>query len=192
MLGEDTIAVLKKLNAKAIESEVKPLQQKLRQVEEQRQADIKKNAQEQARLAQVSFLERLSEVVSDYAEIDSNPNFLSWMKEVDPVAGVSRAVLFKQAESYGDVKRVADFFIEWKQLNKKPEEILEESVSPSRSASVQSGHTADKTVRITKAFVDQFYHDLMRTTKYKGKSKQVQEIQAMIDNAFLNGQIYDR
>jgi hypothetical protein len=192
ILGAEAVAALDKVSKSNIEAQVKPLQEQLAFEKEQRASERKAAAEEQASQAQQSFLERLGDLVPDYATVDTDQAFLDWMKLPDEVSGIQRERLFKQSQTLGDVGRVAQFFNDFKKLNNEGQEALEDKVTPASSASSTNQQTTSSDSQqvpyVSLAKVQKFYTDVSKG-RYKNKPKLVEEIQAKIDEAQRTGRI---
>jgi hypothetical protein len=65
---------------------------------------------------QAAFEARLSALASDWREIHSDPNFLSWLKEHDDAYPTDRAALMTKAMREGDATQVAKLMYTWKAI----------------------------------------------------------------------------
>jgi hypothetical protein len=181
LVGEETLQALYKASKAIADSKVKPIQEQLeKEREKQRKRDAISVEQEKANL-QATFLSRLEELVPDYRVLDVNPKFLQWMKEPEDISGYPREVIFKRAQAGGDVKRVAGFFLDFKELT-KPKDLLAGKITPTSSASVtQVTKQTPKKPVITTAFIDKFYSDYVKGV-YKNRQKEAGEIEKLIDD----------
>ena len=67
-----------------------------------------------AKTAEVSFYDRLSQLVPDWVTINDDSNFLKWLDEYDSLTGKRRQDLLSEAENSRDADRVSRFFNAWK------------------------------------------------------------------------------
>lgn len=191
LLGTDTANTINKGVSSIIDSRVKPLEEELIK---SRKALAEKESEESKKIARDSyrkFLDRLGNVVPDYASINVDSKFIEYMNEVDEDSGYPNHELFKRAEEALDVKRVASFFKEFIERNNTKKDILERNITPSGvSQPIQKQTTGGKEVIISRKFIDKFYEDYARG-KYKGASgrKEAARIEALIDQAVFTGNV---
>jgi hypothetical protein len=179
LIGEETLNAMMKVAQANADSQIKPLQEKLNATEQDRKkAEADRLKADKVRLHN-EFLAKLEIAVPGYKTIDTNSNFLAWMEQPDEVAGVQRKALFLRAQSAGDVQRVAEFFLKFQELN-TPADKLAAKVAPTNSTGGAPSVNTDAPV-ITPAFIDKFYEN-SRKGLFKGKEKEQQEIEKMIDD----------
>lgn len=70
--------------------------------------------QDTAKTAEVTFYDRLGELVPDWVTINAEEGFLKWLDEYDEFTGRTRQDLLSDAEKARDAVRVARFFTKWK------------------------------------------------------------------------------
>ena len=70
--------------------------------------------QDTAKTAEVTFYDRLGELVPDWVTINAEDGFLKWLDEYDEFTGRTRQDLLADAENSRDAVRVAKFFSKWK------------------------------------------------------------------------------
>lgn len=193
VLGPEAVEVMKKLNKAATEREVEPLKQKLKENKEQLEKEARDKLAKDKAAIQRDFLTRLGDLVPDFAEIDKDKRFLTYMDQFDPASGQKRARLFKIAEHTGDVGRVAEFFLEFKGTQKKVvNQTLEDSITPvSNVATGNAAQTNDNADEpISMAYIDEFYNELFKGgKKWKGREKEKQAELARIDRAVSVGNL---
>lgn len=68
-----------------------------------------------AKTAEVSFFDRLGQLVPDWVTINGDDGFLKWLDEYDEFTGKTRQDLLSDAEQAKDAERVARFFTKWKE-----------------------------------------------------------------------------
>jgi hypothetical protein len=67
-----------------------------------------------AKQFEVSFYDRLGQLVPDWPVINDDANFHEWLDEYDELTGERRQDLLTKAENSKDADRVARFFTKWK------------------------------------------------------------------------------
>lgn len=192
ILGEPAVNALNKGVKEIIDKKVKPLEE---EVQRSRRDIADREAKEAQQLALTNynkFLKKLGEKVPDYEIINTSDGFLKYMSEVDEDSGYPRSHLFRKAEEALDVKRIAEFFSDFKRtLPKRKEEVLDSAITPqgTRGDEAPVGKEKEPQV-ITRGFIDKFYDDYNRG-KYRGKEgrAEAERIEQMIDRAVLEGRI---
>lgn len=89
-----------------IEARVKPVQQRIEQTEKGTKA-VQDAA---ARDARAKLLALLQDAVPNYLQVNRDPEFISWLQEVDPYVGRLREDLLQEAYKANDGPRVVAFF----------------------------------------------------------------------------------
>lgn len=176
ILGETTVEALDRSVKDIVDSKVAPLQKQLELERKEKLELIKARKANAANEARENFANQLRAVVPDFEDIIGNKDFrLRWIKEVDPMSGITREQLFTRAESDGDISRVASFFKDYKKETKSGAETLEEHVTPAGVSGDTSAvsNTSSSEFDINERFIDKFYDDLTKgSNKYKGKKGQ--------------------
>lgn len=109
-LGEDQAKVIastvineaKKAADERIRAEVEPIR-KQQQSGAQRLAESRQDA----------FLEALTELKSNWAEVNADERWIDWLSQDDPDSGVWRQTIIDQAQARGDAARVAKMITAW-------------------------------------------------------------------------------
>lgn len=191
VLGPEAVAALNKMTQKAMESAVNPLKDQLNEEKQRRLSNEEREAKDSRVKAQQIFLHRLGQLVPDYQEIDKDPNFVKWCDGLDIYSGVPRKVLFRRAESTGDVSRVAEFFVQYRNETQKKtaSDPLEEHVNPTGEGSAETAAKNKDGKKVwSMAQVDKFYDDVAKG-RYRGRQKLVEQIEADIDAAVAEGRL---
>ena len=190
IVGDQTITSVQKATRAAVDAAMAPLQAELAQVQNARIAEQSRlNEQERSNL-KGEFLTKLGAVVPGYQELDTDPQFIKWMDEIDPMSGMTKKSIFLQSRDLGDVGRVAGFFNEYKAIRDgRGSEILEDSITPSKSsATVQTKEQPKKSNKILESVAMQFYDDCARGL-YKGREALRVKYKEQIDTAIASGNI---
>lgn len=139
--------------------------------------------------AEEVFFTKLTALVPDWEQINTNDKFLAWLSEVDPVYGAPRQAALEAAQSRSDVVRVANVFKAFKAQAPQPpkQDALERQVSPSAAASSAPPAPAEKPILSAKQ-VEVFYHDVA-TGKYRGRLDEMTRLEQMINEAMAEGRI---
>lgn len=196
LLGADAINIFKKAVKKVApqhedNEELKVLKDELKQLKQDRIRQLKKEKETVEEESFSKLKEKLSVVVDDWQQIDSDPKFLTYLDEVDEIEGVTRKELFSSAVQSRRVKEVASFYKDYKaQRSPKKEEILSKKITPvgTKSTPVDADKDVKKTYTIGE--YNKFMDDLTKG-KYKGKEKEAKLIEAKFDKAFFEGRIIE-
>jgi hypothetical protein len=115
--GPDLYDFIKRTSLEAVEPELtrvaQPIQQRLAKTE---QAATSAAATVAADAVQKMYT-HLNEHVPDWTQLNELPEFLAWLGEKDPYAGVPRGQLLSQAYQANDGPRVSAFFLGFKNEN---------------------------------------------------------------------------
>lgn len=162
------------------------LERELQRMQTQVVPQVNTLAQRQAQSAEQQFWAQLSGAVPNWQDINNNPDFQTWLLQVDPLIGISRQTLLDDAQRNFDVGRIATFFHTWSEIsgyasdaqNTRRNETasqLEKQVAPgkSRSTGVAAGPSS-KTY--TPEDIRMFF-DAVRQGKYKGREAERDRIE---------------
>lgn len=194
VLGESTVANVQNAIQTAVDSATQPLQAELMRMKKNERDRLKSQAEANRNQAYATFEQRLARLVPDYPTINVNPEFIKWLKTPSVYGGAPRIKYLHQAETAGDVERVAQFFVEWKAITEAPQRQLEEQVAPTGRG---GGGGAPRTTpqpqqqgkRIfTQKFIDQFYQDDI-DQKYVGREALRDQLDKEIDLALQEGRV---
>ena len=143
--------------------------------------------QDTAKNAEVTFFDRLGELVPDWVTINAEDGFLKWLDEYDEFTGKTRQELISDAENAKDATRVARFFTKWKaeqnQSVAASQRALESQVVPDSNKVVKA--PAGKRY-FTRAEIAQFYQAAKRG---EISSKDMVAMEAEIHAATLDGRV---
>jgi hypothetical protein len=188
VLGESTINNVQTAISSAVESATGPMQVELLAMKRAERERLKQQAQTNRSVAYQSFEQRLQELVPDYPVINTNPEFIKWLGQNSPFSGAPRMTFLHQAEQSGDVERVAQFFVEFRQLISAPQQHLESSVVPigggggGGAPSTQPPPQPPGPRVFSWTFINQFYDDDI-AGKYRGREALRDQLDAEIDLA---------
>lgn len=185
--------------------EVTPVLQKMGQIEkllQQLQTNVVPQVQNlthrQAMTAEQQFWSGLTEVVPNWRDVNNDPDFQSWLLDVDPFTGVARQTILEDAQKNLDVRRISKFFSTWLESTgqanaaqntqrRAPASELEKQVTPGRprSGSTPSGGKAKV---YSPTDIENFFADV-RKGKYRGKEAERDRIERDIFSAQKDGRI---
>lgn len=183
----DSIDVMRRVTEESLsarDSRIAELEQMVRQMQTSVLPRVEQVAHKQAVSAEQMFWAELSTAVPDWKETNANPDFQSWLLEVDPLTGMSRQTYLEDAQRNLDARRVVNFFTAWQSKggqsvaqpsrNAAASE-LDKQVAPGkgRSSGAPSGNNA-KTY--TSEDIRKFFDDVRKGT-YRGREAERDRIE---------------
>lgn len=177
---------------------VKQYEDKIARLEEQLRG-VGGYVQQDARSRMMATLEQS---IPNLAELNTNPEFISWLKLPDPYSGAIRHNLLKEAYDRNDTSRVLAFFRgflaeeaavapatgETGRTEAPAKPSLEQFAAPGRAkTAAASGAPAEKPI-FTRAQIAKFYAD-SAAGKYRGKEAEKDRLEAQIFEAEREGRI---
>ena len=149
-------------------------------------------------VGQMSFGQRLRQLVPDFEQVDNDGRWVAWLNEVDPILRDQRRVLAQAAFDKGDAEAVAHYVKLFKLTIAEPEADiqvkavrqteLEKQVSPSRSATSASTPTDRKARVYSQREIDNGWNKIRMLTK-KGSYTEAEKLEAEITAAYLEGRV---
>ena len=193
VLGEGTVNSMNTAIHSAVEGATKPLQAELLAMKKAERDRLRGAAETNKAQAYNSFTSKLAELVPDYPSINVDKGFIKWLRDISPYSGAQRLTHFHQAEQAGDVERVAQFFVEYKQLQNAPQQLLDQSVTPTGQggggAAPRTNNPPQPEQKIfSMAFINKFYDDDIAGL-YKGREALRDKLDAEIDLALTQGRV---
>lgn len=149
---------------------------------------LKGATQQVAMTAEQSFFDRVSKLVPNWEEVNTQPAFLAWLNEVDPVYGAPRQAALQRAQESLNADHAAAVFKAFigPQPQAKKKDPLESQVSP-RGAATVAPTPVEKQV-LTQAQITKFYDDVRRGN-YRGQDAEVARIEQVINTALAEGRV---
>lgn len=183
VLGDEALMAMRRVTQEKVAEATAPLEKRLADEAEARRVGVQERAESVATQATAQFRTLLTDRVPNLDAIDVDPKFAEWLQKLDD-AGQERMRLFRMAQQNSDVERVAQFFNEFANKTAKPASTIERQISPegNSSAPATESNSGEQPSKITRTFIDKFYHDI-RMGKYKGKSKLQEQTEIKIDLA---------
>ena len=192
----DSIAVMRKAAREEVAQEIAQLRQQVGQLQgvlpqvQQVQAQQKKSGEQ-------TFWNTIASEVPNWSDINNDPDFQSWLLEIDPLTGISRQTYLEDAQKNLDANRVVTFFRTWEgatgktntaQVDRTAQQSqLQKQVAPGRSRN--NGVKASGQNRTyTPNDIQEFYSDV-RKGKYKGRDDERGRIERDIFAAQQEGRI---
>lgn len=152
-------------------------------------------AQKQNMTAEDRFYEELTRQVSDWQEVNVNPQWLAWLGTFDDMLGGTRQQALDAAASELNVKRTVAIFNQFKkehqvaapQAATPPAPRPAQQVSPPRGATAAPAAQAPENIW-TESSIKAFYRDV-QMGRFRGRESEMQQIEADLDAAYSEGRI---
>lgn len=153
--------------------------------------------------AQGKLLSTLDEKLPDWRTINTNEEFLSWLRLPDPYSGVIRHDMLKAAYAQGDARRVLVFFNGFlaeeaatapaqakpdAPVTTVPKIPLTNLAAPGRAKTAASSNAPAEKPIFTRAQIASFYADVA-ANKYRGRDADKSKLEAQIFEAQRDGRI---
>lgn len=196
----DSIDVMRKVTREELGSvaqRIAQLESLVRQMQSSVVPQVQSLAQRQAVSSEQQFWSELGTAVPNWREVNDNPDFQSWLLEVDPMTGSTRQAYLEDAQRNLDPRRVASFFRTWLERNGQANVAqrkgtsqnseLEKQVAPGRSRGAGSPQTGKGAV-YSPQDIQKFFNDV-RSGKYKGREQERDRIERDIFAAQREGRI---
>jgi len=186
-IGPDAVKIMKKTS----EALSKPLEEKLKQLEDEKRAREVADAKASRADASAGFKGKLVSLVEDFDKVDLNPKFLQYLGETDPQTGVPRKEFFDRAVAYGDFVRTAGFYNDFaRSLPQSKESILAKKVAPIGGGATPSAEGVGRPKTYTMEEFDKTYSDYQKGA-YRNLEEKNNLIKKMdlLDKAFTEGRI---
>ena len=194
--GDELIDLVKRQAEEVVLSERAQFRKDLAALQAEN-ADLKKQlggvAEKQGANDRRAYFMELSKEVPDYEALNTDPDFLAWLAEVDPLSGVTRQAYLNVAFEQFDFKRTATLFNAFKkQANKvvppvqEAQQELQRQVAPgtSRASTPSITNAAEKFWTMRE--IESFYSD---ASKGRYTREEAARIEAEIDAAVVAGRI---
>ena len=144
-------------------------------------------------VSEASFDQRLHRMVPDFQDVNTDPKWIAWLNEVDPLLRAPRLTLAQEAFNRGDAEGIAHYVGMFKQTiapvepaPSKAEEIARQ-VQPNRSAS-----SAPPASQKGKMYTDRDIQNMFKKAVELGSRQQHDEarkLEAEIDAAYREGRV---
>jgi hypothetical protein len=189
--GQDLVDMVSRVSSQAIGQMAQMFEAKFSHIEAKLEGmgqTLQGATQQVAVSAEQAFFDRVTKLVPNWEEVNTQPAFLTWLNEVDPVYGVERHVALKRAQSTLNADHAAAVFNAF--LGPKPQakkvDPLDSQVSP-RGAATVAPTPVEKPV-LTQAQITKFYDDVRRGN-YRGQDAEVARIEQVINAALAEGRV---
>lgn len=191
--GSDLVDMVQRVSNSSLEQVVRAVDGRIKQIEGalgELRNQLLGTTKTVAMTAEQTFFDRLTKLVPNWEQLNTNQAFLAWLAQVDPVYGVPRQAALDRAQKALNADHAAAVFNAFappaKQEAPKGPDPLEQQVSP-KSAGSEPPLPENKPV-ISQAQVTAFYNDV-RQGVYRGREAEAARIEALINTALAEGRI---
>jgi hypothetical protein len=157
---------------------------------------VNMTAAQVAELNRKLFIRDMNELCPEWQKINTDPKFIQWLTNIDPLTGQPYQSMLTQASNANDAVRVSNFFNAWKaetgaqgvtQQTQPRQKPLESKVEPSRRGGGPATERGGKKT-YTRQEIQQFYRDVQRGA-YRGRDEDFMRIDRDIVAAQSEGRI---
>ena len=144
-------------------------------------------------VSEATFEQRLHRLVPDFDAVNTDPKWIEWLNEVDPLIRGPRKIVAQEAFNRGDAEAVADYVKLFRQATAPVEptpqvaEELERQIQPSRSAS-STQNASPKGKMYTTADITKMFNKVAMLGN-QGKVDEARKLEAEIDAAYMEGRV---
>jgi len=189
--GEDLIEVQRKV-AREVAAE---FESRLEAVQSENQELRNLVGDTENRISESTFEARLHRLVPDFQKLDSDPNWISWLDEIDPVLRAPRRTIALQTYQSGDAEGVAYYVDMFKSSmankeqdqDKPTDRELERQIQPVRNAA-NATPTSQKGRTYTNGDIQKMFQKAAMLNS-SGKLEEANKLEAEIDAAYMQGRV---
>jgi hypothetical protein len=186
--GSDLIEVQRKV-AREVAMEYLQEIEDLKSANEQLKQQLVKTDNQ---IGAVSFETRLAQLVPDFEAINSDPKWVAWLDETDPILRGPRRNAAQDAFNRGDVEAIKDYVNLFKNQSPLPkadkrQSELERQIQPSKN-SASAPPTSQKGKNYSTVEIERMFQKVAELGK-KGDSDAAKKLEAEIDAAYLEGRV---
>ena len=144
-------------------------------------------------VSEAGFEQRLYRMVPDFAAVNTDPQWINWLNEIDPLLRAPRSSVAQQAFNRGDAEGVAHYVSLFRQTISSVEPTadktneLELQIQPNRSAT-STPPNSQKGKMYTNADIEKMFRKAT-DLGIRGQTDAAKKLEAEIDAAFMEGRV---
>lgn len=144
-------------------------------------------------VSEAGFEQRLYRMVPDFAAVNTDPQWINWLNEIDPLLRAPRSSVAQQAFNRGDAEGVAHYVSLFRQSISSVEPTadktneLELQIQPNRSAT-STPPNSQKGKTYTNADIEKMFRKAT-DLGIRGQTDAAKKLEAEIDAAFMEGRV---
>lgn len=183
--GDKLVEFVQNASQDAVAKQLRDMQQTIDEL----RSNINGVSNTQTQTAEQIFWAAVDAKVPDFDAVNVNPEFVTWLQEIDPGTGLTRKQLLVDAHEKLDAGRVIYFFTTWKALKGASDTPppKDPPTLPDRAGSGKP-RSPDETPSFTRAQIAEFYN-ARRRGDYKGREEEAARIEKDIFAAQSAGTI---
>ncbi len=145
------------------------------------------------KMTQQQFEAQLTALVPEWRELNTDPDFLDWLQEVEPATGYTRHQLMLFSYQNGDVNGVAKWFKRFLAENNGGNPVMEKSIPAKKNVSPPHRKTSSMREGSKKLFteseINEFYRKKALGKIPPDRANQIEQeiIQALMENRVIYG-----
>jgi len=147
-------------------------------------------------IGEMSFSQKLNDLVPGFSQLDNDERWATWLNEYDPMSRGPRRDQAQAAFNSGDADAIAHYVklfresIEPINSGKSSRQTeLEKQVTPSRSASPNSGKGTGRSSKVYSVRESEKAWTKIRTLNTKGKTEEAAKLEAELTAAYMEGRV---
>lgn len=150
-----------------------------------------------SQIGQMSFAQRLTQLVPDFEQVDRDERWVAWLNEHDPMLRAPRRTQAKAAFDAGDADAVAHYVNLWKAsiadtqepVKARRQSELEKQVAPNRSANSVKTQSVGRDAKTYSAREVEAAWTKIRTLNTRGMYDEAAKLEAEVTAAYLEGRV---
>ena len=190
--GDELIDVQRRV-AKEVSQDYEERFDKQQEIIESLQKQLKDTG---SQVGEMSFSQRLAQLVPDFNDIDNDERWIAWLNEHDPMLRGPRREQAAAAFSAGDAEAVKHYVDLFKQTlapvadeRQTRQTELEKQVTPNRSGNSASTKSAGKEAKVYTEREIEAAWNRIRSYNTRGKYDEANKLEADITAAYLQGRV---
>lgn len=148
------------------------------------------------KVVEASFDVRLHRLVPDFEAVNTDPQWIEWLNEIDPMLRGPRKLAAQNAFAAGDAEGVAHYVKLFKESQapaaveptKQKTEELERQIQPSRNSAASTPVASPKGRIYTNADVTKMFQQAINLSN-RGQFDEAKRLEAEIDAAYMEGRV---
>ncbi|MBT7538603.1 MAG: hypothetical protein HN683_04645 [Gammaproteobacteria bacterium] len=189
--GEDLIEVQRKV----AREETADLTKRFEALEAENAMLKQQQGETENKVSTQSFEQRLARLVPDFEEINTNPSWIAWLNEVDPILRGPRMGAAQNAYAEGDAEAVAHYVQLFKDTEQPvdtpdptPSKELESQIQPSTTSTAATTAPSVNGKIYNDAAVRKMFLKVMELNA-NGRTEEARKLEAEIDSAYTENRV---
>lgn len=150
-----------------------------------------------SQIGQMTFAQKLTQLVPDFEQVDRDERWVAWLNEHDPMLRAPRRTQAKAAFDAGDADAVAHYVNLWKAsiadtqepVKARRQSELEKQVAPNRSANSVKTQSVGRDAKTYSAREVEAAWTKIRTLNTRGMYDEAAKLEAEVTAAYLEGRV---